>query len=212
MIVKYPKTSCHKPVGHLFEISPVEWVQPKLSFAYSLGAPMGQVETWNGQPIYCNLLVDKDGEWVPCQVSHATCKPKLLFFLLNINCLLAHIKTRDAKYAVLQILHRHRNPIWVQVVTTSNSSWCELNLSHLAQLSMFCLKKLSPFISHISCMDVLVLYQMVNYSIAHPRCRIVIYRTRLRREDKVIPQNLHVQASWFSIMTIKVAKPLSSMS
>ena len=61
-IIEYPKTSCHKPVGHLFEISPVEWVQPKISFAYSLGAPMGQVETWNGQPIYCNLLVNKDGE------------------------------------------------------------------------------------------------------------------------------------------------------
>ena len=79
-IVEYPETSCHKPVGHLFEISPVEWVQPKLSFAYSLGAPMGQVETRNDQPIYCNLLVDKDGERVPCRVSHATCKPKLLFF------------------------------------------------------------------------------------------------------------------------------------
>ncbi|KAF7965062.1 hypothetical protein HWV62_696 [Athelia sp. TMB] len=72
-ILEYPRTS-NSPqdsVGHLLELSPNQWSNPRLSFAYSQGPPKGQ--TKEGSHVYCRLLRnDETGEEVPCRESHYT--------------------------------------------------------------------------------------------------------------------------------------------
>ena len=70
-IVEYPETSTAGPVGHLFEVSPDDWTSPQLNFTYSQGAPTGRMKT--GSHVFCPLLVDDNGEMVPCQEVHSTC-------------------------------------------------------------------------------------------------------------------------------------------
>ncbi|KZP03615.1 hypothetical protein FIBSPDRAFT_768689, partial [Athelia psychrophila] len=71
--VEYPATHAQRPVGHLFEVDPDDWFNPRLNFAYSQGEPSGSRTTENGKAIFCQLLVDTDGNKVPCKVSQFTC-------------------------------------------------------------------------------------------------------------------------------------------
>lgn len=59
-VLEYPETLSTGAVGHLFEMSPGDWVNPQLSFVYSQGAPEERSEP--GKHIYCSLLVDKNNE------------------------------------------------------------------------------------------------------------------------------------------------------
>jgi hypothetical protein len=70
-VVEYPETSAEGPVGHLFEVSPDDWTSPRLNFTYSQGAPTGRTKA--GSHVFCPLLVDDNGEMVPCQEVHSTC-------------------------------------------------------------------------------------------------------------------------------------------
>lgn len=72
--VEYPVTHAQRPVGHLFEIDPDSWFNPRLNFAYSQGEPSGSRTTENGKAIFCQLLADADGNKVPCKVSQFTCE------------------------------------------------------------------------------------------------------------------------------------------
>ncbi|KZP08487.1 hypothetical protein FIBSPDRAFT_901216 [Athelia psychrophila] len=72
--VEYPATHAQRPVGHLFEVDPDDWFNPRLNFAYSQGEPSGSRTTENGKAIFCQLLVDTDGNKVPCKVSQFTCQ------------------------------------------------------------------------------------------------------------------------------------------
>jgi hypothetical protein len=70
-ILEYPETSRSGYIGHLFEVSPDAWSNPRLDFAYSQGAPTGR--TKSRDYVWCPLLVDNNGEKVPCQEVHSTC-------------------------------------------------------------------------------------------------------------------------------------------
>ena len=70
-IIEYPKTSTEGSVGHLFEIVPENWSNPRLNFAYVQGPPTGRTKI--GSYVQCPLLVDEDGEEVPCREIHSTC-------------------------------------------------------------------------------------------------------------------------------------------
>lgn len=72
--LEYPETSDTGKVGHLFDVSPEDFHNPRLSFAYSQGSPSGR--TTAGKPVYCEALRDDDGEPVPCQESHYTCESR----------------------------------------------------------------------------------------------------------------------------------------
>lgn len=77
--LEYPETSGTGKIGHLFDISPDDYHNPRLSFAYSQGSPSGRGAV--GMPMYSTLLTDDDGELVPCQESHYTCEShSILFF------------------------------------------------------------------------------------------------------------------------------------
>ena len=55
-------------IGHLFTVLDLEqWPNPTTYFVYSLGPPKGANKIG-----YCNILLDNDGMWVPCHVSHFT--------------------------------------------------------------------------------------------------------------------------------------------
>lgn len=69
--LEYPETVNGGSVGHLFEVSPANWISPTTSFAYSLGAPSGR--TTIGDSLLCPLLVDSFGTQVPCVERHYTC-------------------------------------------------------------------------------------------------------------------------------------------
>jgi hypothetical protein len=70
-IVEYPETSSEGCVGHLFEMPPDDWSNPRLNFVYAQGEPSGRTKV--GHHILCNLLVNSDGEKVPCREVHSTC-------------------------------------------------------------------------------------------------------------------------------------------
>ena len=70
-VVEYPETSCEGSVGHLFDVSADDWLNPRANFVYAQGEPSGR--TKGGQYIWCNLLVDNDSEKVPCREIHSTC-------------------------------------------------------------------------------------------------------------------------------------------
>ena len=63
-IIEYPETSVNGAIGHLFDISPDNWLNPRLNFAYSQGKPSGR--TKRGHEVYCDVLVNEDGVQVPC--------------------------------------------------------------------------------------------------------------------------------------------------
>lgn len=71
--LEYPETSesADCAIGHLFEMSPEDWINPCRSFAYSQGLPKGQSKP--EEQIFCKLLVDDSGNEVPCRRSHTTC-------------------------------------------------------------------------------------------------------------------------------------------
>jgi hypothetical protein len=69
--IEYPETGAKESVGHLFEVAQDGWSNPRLYFAYSQGAPSGRTKT--GSYVFSSLLVDDNGEKVPCQEVHATC-------------------------------------------------------------------------------------------------------------------------------------------
>jgi hypothetical protein len=80
-VIEYPETSAKGSVGHLFEVAPDEWSNPRLSFAYSQGAPTGRTKA--GSYTFCPLLVDDNGEEVPCQEVHATC---MYYIMIKLHC------------------------------------------------------------------------------------------------------------------------------
>jgi hypothetical protein len=63
-MVEYPETSSGGSVGHLFNISPEDWANPRTNFAYSQGEPSGRTKV--GHSVQCKLLIDSDGNKVPC--------------------------------------------------------------------------------------------------------------------------------------------------
>ena len=69
--MEYPETNAKASVGHLFEVAPYNWSNPRLNFAYSQGPPTGR--TKSGDHVWCALLVDDNGEEVPCHEVHSTC-------------------------------------------------------------------------------------------------------------------------------------------
>lgn len=70
--LEYPETSGTGRIGHLFNVSPEGYHNPRLSFAYSQGSPSGRSTA--GKHVYCEALKDDDGELVPCKESHYTCE------------------------------------------------------------------------------------------------------------------------------------------
>jgi hypothetical protein len=70
-VVEYPETSSEGCIGHLFDVSPDDWLNPRSNFVYAQGEPSGR--TKGGHYIWCNLLVDSNGEKVPCREIHSTC-------------------------------------------------------------------------------------------------------------------------------------------
>lgn len=70
-VVEYPETSADSAIGHLFDVSPDDWSNPRLDFIYSQGKPAGR--TKQGNHIFCELLVDGNGVKVPCRELHFTC-------------------------------------------------------------------------------------------------------------------------------------------
>ena len=70
-IVEYPETSSEGCIGHLFDVLPDDWSNPRSNFVYAQGEPSGRTKA--GHYIWCNLLVDSDGEKVPCREVHSTC-------------------------------------------------------------------------------------------------------------------------------------------
>ncbi|KAJ6578506.1 hypothetical protein B0H19DRAFT_1062987 [Mycena capillaripes] len=70
-IIEYPETADPKPVGHLFRLDPDDWQPPELNIAYSKGSPGGQTRA--DRPVFIPLLVDSQGNEVPCMEAHSTC-------------------------------------------------------------------------------------------------------------------------------------------
>jgi hypothetical protein len=71
--VEYPQTS-QEGVGPLFMMDPsdtVNWPNPILDFAYSLGDPKGYTRA--GFPNFVEVLKDSEENMVPCRIQHATC-------------------------------------------------------------------------------------------------------------------------------------------
>ncbi|KAF9061364.1 hypothetical protein BDP27DRAFT_1235430 [Rhodocollybia butyracea] len=66
--IEYPETTEQGSVGHLFELDPEDWVNPSQAFAYSQGEPKGF-----SRNRFCRILLDDQGESVPCYVRHSTC-------------------------------------------------------------------------------------------------------------------------------------------
>jgi hypothetical protein len=73
-VVEYPETSSEGPIGHLFDLSPDNWSNPRLDFVYSQGEPSGRTRA--GFSLLCELLVDSNGNKVPCREVHYTCMYK----------------------------------------------------------------------------------------------------------------------------------------
>ena len=76
-LVEYPQTSKFGFIGHLFVVDLEDWHNPAWNFAYSQGEPQG---TTGKQVMTCSVLLGKDGNKVPCYVSHATCVYQFFFF------------------------------------------------------------------------------------------------------------------------------------
>lgn len=112
-VLEYPETSRTGAVGHLFEMCPEDWVNPRLSFAYSQGAPEGRKKL--GDYTFCKLLVDEDGEQVPCRESHFTCAYHF-FYLLSSSVTDTH-QAKGVKSAHLQAAAPSLNPIHKPAVT-----------------------------------------------------------------------------------------------
>ncbi|KAJ7830070.1 hypothetical protein B0H14DRAFT_3715963 [Mycena olivaceomarginata] len=73
-VLEYPETSHTEshPVGHLFEMDPQDWKVPDLNIAYSRGSPRGR--TLMGREVFFKVMVDREGNEVPCTESHSTCQ------------------------------------------------------------------------------------------------------------------------------------------
>ncbi|KAJ7757604.1 hypothetical protein B0H16DRAFT_1457764 [Mycena metata] len=71
-VLEYPETSLSKPTGHLFHLDPEEWLVPDLNIAYSRGEPMGR--TLSGKEVFFDVMVNGNGEKVPCSESHSACQ------------------------------------------------------------------------------------------------------------------------------------------
>lgn len=70
VLVEYPETHETETIGHLFE-QDVEWIKPWNGFVYSLGRPSGQTKATERH--FCDVLVDVEGNKVPCRVLFWTC-------------------------------------------------------------------------------------------------------------------------------------------
>jgi hypothetical protein len=79
-IIEYPETSSKGSIGHLFEVAPENWSNPRLNFVYSQGPPTGRTKA--GDHVRCTLLVDDKGEEVPCREIHATCTFYIIIIML----------------------------------------------------------------------------------------------------------------------------------
>lgn len=88
-VVEYPETAS-KAVGHLFHLDPDDWQMPDLNIAYSRGQPCGQ--TGSGKHFYVPLLVDRDGNEVPCIESHSTCTLNIVILKINLVYILYQAK------------------------------------------------------------------------------------------------------------------------
>ncbi|KAF7975392.1 hypothetical protein HWV62_9607 [Athelia sp. TMB] len=110
--IEYPETDAHRPIGHLFEIDPSNWFNPRLGFAYSQGEPCHGNQTIRyGKEILCKLLVDKEGRMVPCKLSQYTCQGcKVCPYAEMESMCTPHVAaTRDTLKLYLQELQKLRN-------------------------------------------------------------------------------------------------------
>lgn len=70
-LVDYPETSAHEFIGHVIPVSlDSDWINPVRNFAYSRGEPKGGERS----NLRCPLLVDANGNEVPCYETHDTCE------------------------------------------------------------------------------------------------------------------------------------------
>ncbi|KAJ7624127.1 hypothetical protein DFH06DRAFT_1340161 [Mycena polygramma] len=70
--VEYPESGEELAVGHLIPIDPAADLLPWADFAYSRGSPDGG---WAKRDVFfTHLLVDSDGNRVPCKKRHTTCQ------------------------------------------------------------------------------------------------------------------------------------------
>ena len=76
-IVEYPEISKFRFIRHFFVVDLEDWHNPAWNFTYSQGEPRGKT---GKQTMNCSVLLDKDGNKVPCYVSHATCAFQFFFF------------------------------------------------------------------------------------------------------------------------------------
>jgi hypothetical protein len=70
-LVEYPETSVNGRIGHIFSLEPLNWINPILNFAYSMGGSHGMSQ--RDRSVTTTLLVDDLGVPVPCRESHTTC-------------------------------------------------------------------------------------------------------------------------------------------
>ncbi|KAJ7048278.1 hypothetical protein C8F01DRAFT_1285136 [Mycena amicta] len=71
-LVEYLISGRRRPVGHMFRMDPADWVVPDPNIAYSRAHPMGRNE--ESKPYFCDLMVDGNGNKVPCFNTHSTCR------------------------------------------------------------------------------------------------------------------------------------------
>lgn len=70
-VLQYPETSAThgEHIGHIIVMSSESWYNPARDFAYSRGSPNGST----GKNLLVSVLVDEQGNRVPCTEYHATC-------------------------------------------------------------------------------------------------------------------------------------------
>lgn len=91
-LVEYPETSVNGRIGHIFSLDPLNWINPVLNFAYSLGGSHGMSQ--RDRSVTTALLVDDLGDPVPCRESHTTCMYQIISTLIYAA---KHLKGQGCK-------------------------------------------------------------------------------------------------------------------
>lgn len=144
-LVEFPSTSEHGRVGHLFHIDlQLGSFNPMSSFAYSQGEPKGSS---GSKTVFCALLVDEEGNEVPCREFHSTCVYSIFslgdIITGKLTCKSLKNQVKARRYAPLEtwmpyecLIVRLREPIW--------SVACSLRANILLKRSFF--NELSHFL------------------------------------------------------------------
>lgn len=107
-VIDYPETSAHGHIGHVIPVSLAsEWVNPVRNFAYSRGEPKGG----RGSNLRCPLLVDDDGNEVPCHETHDTCTCSVLDALKKHVNMKYYCKVKDQRFVLSLTLQQCKNRI-----------------------------------------------------------------------------------------------------